>query len=334
MKRALISFSLAILATLLSALPAAAQIPGRLEPKDMTELMMMTRQEILLVFGDGYTSKEEDGWQRYSYPEWGYTFVFEAAADDDTPMRFIDMDDGVVFDGLYGGMDWQQVIDRVGDRIILNRGNASLGDDPALFQRSYTYDCLENSGAQTLPGFVTIYGEWSPKDSLSEKTHLRLFSYAIWSPQTCYNPQGGQYYHSGDYCNAVSSRFLPLTAITCYNADLMNGLTPCPYCIGKEDWAVSNSFYSGTDGAGTKALVQKVVDKFTKITVHAPEDSAINGWRLYIKGEPRAMAEKLVDGLYTAWFVGNHVYQPAQLVPVDENGMEDESGAISLQKGR
>ena len=334
MKRALILFSVAIMGLLLFMLPAMAEIQGRLEPKDMMEIMMMTRQEILLSFGDNYISKDGEGWQRYYYPELGYTFVFEAAADGDTPLRFIDVDDGIVFDGLYGGMNWQQVIDRVGDRIIiLDKGSASLGDDPALFRQSYTYDCLENSDSETLPCLVNIASDWSSENSLSPKTHLWLSSYAIWSPHRFYNPQGGQYYHSSDYCNAVSSRFLPLTVITCYNADLMNALTPCPYCIGKEDWAVSNSFYSGTDGAGTKALVQKVVDKFTKITVHAPENSAVYGWRLYIKGEPRATAVKIVDGLYTAWFVGNHVYQPAQLVPVDEDGAENKEAAIILQKG-
>lgn len=47
-----------------------------------------------------------------------------------------------------------------------------------------------------------------------------------------YNPNGGQYYHSDQYCSSVKDRYLPLTTFT--YAELENepyaDLTPCPYC--------------------------------------------------------------------------------------------------------
>ena len=334
MKRALLSLSLPVIMLCLCVLPAMAEIPGRLEPKDMAELLMMTRREVLLTFGEGYVPKDGEGWQRYYYPSLGYTFVFEASADDFTPLRLIDVDDGIPFDGFYGGMPWQQVIDLAGDRVLTDRGNPALGEDPALYRRSYTYDCSADGGITALPCFVHVYGEWAEEDAPAKETHVRLISPSVYSPRVFYNPQGGQYYHSGDFCNAVSSRFHPLAAITCYNKDTMDRLKACPYCIGMEDWAGDTRYYSGSDGKGTQALVQKVVDKFTKITVRTPEDSNIQGWRLYIKGELRATAAKSSNGLYTAWFIGNAETEPAILMPIAEGGAEMADRALSLNKGR
>ena len=47
-----------------------------------------------------------------------------------------------------------------------------------------------------------------------------------------YNPNGGQYYHSDQYCSSVKDRYLPLTAFTYGELDdePYADLTPCPYC--------------------------------------------------------------------------------------------------------
>ena len=47
-----------------------------------------------------------------------------------------------------------------------------------------------------------------------------------------YNPNGGRYYHSDQYCKSVKNRYLPLTAFTYGELDdePYASLTPCPYC--------------------------------------------------------------------------------------------------------
>ncbi len=47
-----------------------------------------------------------------------------------------------------------------------------------------------------------------------------------------YNPNGGKYYHSDEYCKSVKDRYLPLTAFTYGELDdnAYAKLTPCPYC--------------------------------------------------------------------------------------------------------
>lgn len=47
-----------------------------------------------------------------------------------------------------------------------------------------------------------------------------------------YNPNGGQYYHSDQYCSSVKDRYLPLTEFTYGELDdePYADLTPCPYC--------------------------------------------------------------------------------------------------------
>ena len=47
-----------------------------------------------------------------------------------------------------------------------------------------------------------------------------------------YNPDGGQYYHSDQYCKSVKDRFLPLTGFTYgeLENDPYGRLTPCPSC--------------------------------------------------------------------------------------------------------
>ncbi|MBN1777862.1 MAG: L,D-transpeptidase [Clostridiales bacterium] len=47
-----------------------------------------------------------------------------------------------------------------------------------------------------------------------------------------YNPDGGQNYHSDQYCSAVRDKYLPLTAFTYGELDtgFYATLTPCPYC--------------------------------------------------------------------------------------------------------
>jgi len=47
-----------------------------------------------------------------------------------------------------------------------------------------------------------------------------------------YNPDGGQYYHSDQYCSSVRDKYLPLTAFTYGELDtgFYATLTPCPYC--------------------------------------------------------------------------------------------------------
>ncbi|HPF87179.1 MAG TPA: L,D-transpeptidase [Candidatus Limiplasma sp.] len=47
-----------------------------------------------------------------------------------------------------------------------------------------------------------------------------------------YNPNGGKYYHSDQYCSSVKDRYLPLTEFTYGELDdePYASLTPCPYC--------------------------------------------------------------------------------------------------------
>ena len=47
-----------------------------------------------------------------------------------------------------------------------------------------------------------------------------------------YNPDGGQNYHSDEYCSAVRDKYLPLTSFTYAELDagFYATLTPCPYC--------------------------------------------------------------------------------------------------------
>jgi hypothetical protein len=47
-----------------------------------------------------------------------------------------------------------------------------------------------------------------------------------------YNPNGGRYYHSDQYCRSVKDRYLPLTEFTYGELDdePYAELTPCPYC--------------------------------------------------------------------------------------------------------
>ncbi len=47
-----------------------------------------------------------------------------------------------------------------------------------------------------------------------------------------YNPNGGQYYHTDEYCSSVKNKYLPLTGFTYGELDdePYADLTPCPYC--------------------------------------------------------------------------------------------------------
>ncbi|MFH1513064.1 MAG: L,D-transpeptidase, partial [Bacillota bacterium] len=73
-----------------------------------------------------------------------------------------------------------------------------------------------------------------------------------------YNPTGGQNYHSDENCNAVKSRYLPLTQFTYAELDtgIYAELTPCPYCTN-----VMRKDEIDLDNLNRGAITQEEYDK-------------------------------------------------------------------------
>ena len=73
-----------------------------------------------------------------------------------------------------------------------------------------------------------------------------------------YNPDGGQYYHSDQYCNSVKDKYLPLTAFTYAELDdeAYKNLTPCPSCS-----SVLRKDQIDQDNLGRGAITQEEYDE-------------------------------------------------------------------------
>jgi hypothetical protein len=100
-----------------------------------------------------------------------------------------------------------------------------------------------------------------------------------------YNPEGGKNYHSDEYCSAVRSRYLPLTAFNYGELDdePYAGFTPCPYCTN-----VLRKDEIDLDNLNRGAITQEEYDR---------RQAERHGAGAVTEGEPASGAAASVDDI-------------------------------------